>query len=236
MKNINVLIVDDEPLAREIIQTHISKIPNWTVVDTCIDAKEAFEILVKNKIDVLFLDIQMPVITGIEFIESLQNPPLVVFTTAYSEYALKGFELNAVDYLLKPISFARFYQTVEKVNKTLELLNDASKPSKKEITYLFVKHDGKLLKLNFSDILYIKAEQEYSSVFKTDGTLLVSMHLKLLQTLLPEKQFTRIHRSYIVPHEIITAVYGNTVQIGTEIQLPIGSKYKEELLQKLQIT
>nr|WP_297788827.1 response regulator transcription factor [uncultured Allomuricauda sp.] len=236
MKNINVLIVDDEPLAREIIQTHLSKIPNWTVVDTCINAEEAFETLLKNDIDVVFLDIQMPVTTGIEFLESLQNPPLVIFTTAYSEYALKGFELNAVDYLLKPFTFSRFYQTVEKVNKILELQNDVSKTTQKEVTYLFVKHDGKLLKLNFSDILYIKAEQEYSSVFKANGTLLVSMHLKLLQTLLPEKQFTRIHRSYIVPHENITAVYGNMVQIGTEIQLPIGSKYKEELLQKLQIT
>ncbi|SDQ75209.1 LytR/AlgR family response regulator transcription factor [Flagellimonas zhangzhouensis] len=235
MKNINVLIVDDEPLAREIIQTHLSKIPNWTVVDTCINAEEAFETLLKSEIDVVFLDIQMPVITGIEFLESLQNPPLVIFTTAYSEYALKGFELNAVDYLLKPFTFARFYQTVEKVNKKLELQNDVSKTPQKEVTYLFVKHDGKLLKLDFSDILYIKAEQEYSSVFKTNGTLLVSMHLKLLETLLPEKQFTRIHRSYIVPHEIITSVYGNTVQIGTDIQLPIGSKYKEELLHKLQI-
>lgn len=235
MRNINVLIVDDEPLAREIIQTHLSKIPNWTVVDTCINAEEAFETLLNNDIDVVFLDIQMPVTTGIEFIESLQNPPLVIFTTAYSEYALKGFELNAVDYLLKPFTFSRFYQTVEKVNKKLKLQNDASETTPKEATYLFVKHDGKLLKLNFSDILYIKAEQEYSSVFKTNGTLLVSMHLKLLQTLLPEKQFTRIHRSYIVPHEIITSVYGNMVQIGTDIQLPIGSKYKKELLQKLHI-
>ena len=235
MKEINVLIVDDEPLAREIIQTHLTKIPNWNVVETCINAEEAFEALLKHKIDILFLDIQMPVITGIEFLESLQNPPLVIFTTAYSEFALKGFELNAVDYLLKPFSFARFYQAIEKVNTQLEVKNDASNTTSKEVTYLFVKHDGKLLKISFSDILYIKAEQEYSSVFTKNGKLLVSMHLKLLQSLLPEKQFTRIHRSYIVPHEIITSVYGNTVQIGTEMQLPIGSKYKEELLLKLKI-
>lgn len=235
MKEINVLIVDDEPLAREIIQTHLDKIPNWNIVETCINAEEAYEALLKHQIDVLFLDIQMPVITGIEFLESLQNPPLVIFTTAYSEFALKGFELNAVDYLLKPFSFTRFYQAIEKVNKQLEVKNTTSTTTTKEVTYLFVKHNGKLLKISFSDILYIKAEQEYSSVFTTNGTLLVSMHLKLLQSLLPEKLFTRIHRSYIVPQEIITSVYGNTVQVGTEIQLPIGSKYKEELLQKLQI-
>ena len=235
MKEINVLIVDDEPLAREIIQTHIHKIPNWNVVDKCINAEEAFEALLKHDIDVLFLDIQMPVITGIEFLESLQNPPLVVFTTAYSEFALKGFELNAVDYLLKPFSFTRFYQAVEKVNKQIDVKNETSKTNSKEVTYLFVKHDGKLLKISFSDILYIKAEQEYSSVFTKNGKLLVSMHLKLLQSLLPEKLFTRIHRSYIVPQEIITSVYGNTVQIGTEIQIPIGSKYKESLLLKLKI-
>lgn len=235
MNNINVLIVDDEPLAREIIQTHLEKIPNWTVVDTCINAEEAFEALLKHNIDVLFLDIEMPVITGIEFLESLQNPPLVIFTTAYSEFALKGFELNAVDYLLKPFSFTRFYQAIEKVNKQLEVKNEASKVTDKETTYLFVKHNGKLLKLNFSDIIYIKAEQEYSLVFTKTGKLLVSMHLKLLQSVLPEKLFTRIHRSYIIPQEIITSVYGNTVQIGTEIQLPIGSKYKEGLLRKLKI-
>lgn len=235
MKKINVLIVDDEPLAREIIQKHLEKIPNWIVVDTCINAEEAFEALLKQKVDVLFLDIQMPVITGIEFLESLKNPPFVIFTTAYSEFALKGFELNAVDYLLKPFSFTRFYQAIEKVNKLLESKNNTLKPTTKEATYFFVKHDGKLLKISFSDILYIKAEQEYSSVFTKNGKLLVSMHLKLLQSLLPEKQFTRIHRSYIIPQEIITSVYGNTIQIGKEIQLPIGSKYKETLLLKLKI-
>ena len=235
MKEINVLIVDDEPLAREIIQTHIAKIPNWKVTEKCINADEAYEALLKHKIDVLFLDIQMPVITGLEFLQSLKNPPLVIFTTAYSEYALKGFELNVVDYLLKPISFGRFYQAIEKANKQLAIKNETTKADSKEVSYLFVKHDGKLLKISFSDILYIKAEQEYSSVFTKNGKLLVSMHLKLLQSLLPEKLFTRIHRSYIVPQEIITSVYGNTIQIGNEIQLPIGSKYKENLLQKLKI-
>ncbi|WP_425076824.1 LytR/AlgR family response regulator transcription factor [Psychroserpens sp. S379A] len=235
MKTINALIVDDEPLAREIIQTFIDKVPNWTVIDICINAEEAYESLLKHDIDVLFLDIQMPVISGVEFLQSLQNPPLVIFTTAYSEYALKGFELNVVDYLLKPISYSRFFQAVEKANAKFLTKNEALKTREKEHNYFFVKYEGKLLKIIFSDIIYIKAEQEYSYIVSKDKPLLVSMHLKLLETILPEKIFTRIHRSYIVPQETITSIYGNTVQIGDAIKLPIGSKYKENLMQKLKI-
>lgn len=235
MKMIHALIVDDEPLAREIIQTHIAKIPNWTVTATCINAEEAYEALLIHEIDVLFLDIQMPVISGVEFLQSLQNPPLVIFTTAYSEHAVKGFELNVVDYLLKPITFGRFFQAIEKANKQLATQNEALKTDAKDPAYVFVKHDGKLLKINFSDILYIKAEQEYSHIFTKNKKLLVSMHLKLLERMLPEKAFTRIHRSYIIPQEIATSIYGNTIQIGDDIKLPIGSTYKEKLLLKLKI-
>ena len=235
MKKINALIVDDEPLAREIIQTHLRKIPNWNLVATCVNAEEAYEALLQHEIDVLFLDIQMPVITGVEFLQSLQNPPLVIFTTAYSEYALKGFELNVVDYLLKPIPFNRFFQAIEKANKQFASKEDAQQAIAKETPYFFVKQGGKLLKIIFADILYIKAEQEYSFIFTKKEKLLVSMHLKLLEGILPENIFTRIHRSYIIPQEMITSIYGNTIQIGSEIQLPIGNTYKENLLQKLKI-
>lgn len=235
MKTIRALIVDDEPLAREIIQTHIDKIPHWTVTATCINAEEAYEALVTHEIDVVFLDIQMPVISGIEFFQSLRNPPLVIFTTAYSEHAVKGFELNAVDYLLKPISFGRFFQAIEKADSKLATLEEQEITDQEAISYVFVKHDGKLVKIDFSDILYIKAEQEYSYIFTRNKKLLVSMHLKLLEGMLPEKSFTRIHRSYIIPHELATSIYGNTLQIGDDIKLPIGSTYKENLLQKLKI-
>lgn len=235
MKMINSLIIDDEPLARELIQTHMNKISNWNVIETCINAEEAYESLLKLDIDVLFLDIQMPVISGVEFLQSLRNPPLVIFTTAYSEYALKGFELNVVDYLLKPITFSRFFQSIEKANAQLATKNEELKTNHIEVSYFFVKHDGKLLKISFSEILYIKAEQEYSHVFTKNKKLLVSMHLKLLEGILPETMFTRIHRSYIIPQETITSIYGNTIQIGDTIKLPIGSKYKENLMQKLKI-
>lgn len=235
MKQIRALIVDDEPLAREIIQTHLSKIPNWTVIDTCINAEEAYEALLTHEIDVLFLDIQMPVVSGVEFLQSLQQPPLVIFTTAYSEYAVKGFDLNVIDYLLKPISFGRFVQAIEKANAKLTSQNEDQEAASKEADYMFVKHDSKLVKITFSDILYIKAEQEYSHIFTKNKKLLVSMHLKLLASMLPQHSFTRIHRSYIIPHELATSIYGNTLQIGDDIQLPIGSTYKEVLLQKLKI-
>lgn len=235
MKIVNCIIVDDEPLAREIIQNHLSKIPNWKLIESCMNAEEAYEALVKHVIDVVFLDIQMPVISGVEFLQSLRKPPFIIFTTAFSEYALKGFELNALDYLLKPISFGRFSQAIEKVNEKLTIESKEMKLSIKDMSYFFVKHQGKLLKIDFSEILYIKAEQEYSFIFTRNEKLLVSMHLKLLEGILPEKLFTRIHRSYIVSQEIITAIQGNTIQIGDEIQLPIGSKYKENLLMKLNI-
>ena len=234
MKTVNVLIIDDEPLAREIIQTHLKKVPNWHVVDTCINAEEAYETLLNNAIDVIFLDIQMPVITGVEFLQSLQIPPLVIFTTAYSEYALKGFELNVIDYLLKPITFGRFLQAVEKANDKLASISKVSE-TKHESTYFFVKQDGKLLKINFDDILYVKAEQEYSFVFTETERLLVSMHLKLLENILPESLFTRVHRSYIIAHQNVVSIYGNRVQIDEDTQVPIGNTYKDALFKKLNI-
>lgn len=232
---IKTLIVDDEPLARDIIKKYISKTPNWKVIDTCINAEEAYEALLKNDIDVLFLDIQMPVISGVEFLQSLKKPPLVIFTTAYSKYAIKGFELNAIDYLLKPIAFSRFYQAIEKANSKLESIQKSQNDSNNKNTYFFVKHNGKLLKIIYADILYIKAEQEYSYIFIKDQKLLVSMHLKKLESVLPKNLFTRVHRSYIIPQEKISSIQGNILQLGENIQISIGSKYKENLISKLNI-
>lgn len=234
MKIINTLIVDDEPLAREIIQSHLSKIPNWSVVGTCKNAEEAYEALLKFEIDVIFLDIQMPTITGIDFLKSLKKPPLVIFTTAYSEYAIKGYELNVVDYLLKPILFNRLFQAIEKVNERLESEKGRKTPTE-ENTYYFFKHEGKLLKIIFDDIVYVKAEQEYSFIYSRNEKFLVSMHLKKIQEILPENDFIRIHRSYIVAKNKINSIEGNTVQIGNSIKLPIAKKNKSSLLIDLKI-
>ena len=235
MKTIHCLIVDDEPLAREIIATHITKIPNWNVIGSYMDAESAYEFLMKHSIDVIFLDIQMPVISGIEFLQSLKNPPMVVFTTAFSDYALKGFDLNAVDYLLKPITFARFCQAVEKIQEKLEAKLPGISDQDSDVDYFFIKQDGKLIRINFESIQYIKAEQEYSYLITSEAQLLVSMHLKLLEQQLPKSRFTRIHRSYIVPHDQTQSIHGNILELQSGLQLPIGSTYKETLLKKLNI-
>ena len=234
MRIINSLIVDDEPLAREIIQSHLSKIPNWSVAATCANADEAYEALLKFEIDVIFLDIQMPTITGIDFLKSIKNPPLVIFTTAFNEYAIKGYELNVVDYLLKPILFNRFFQAIEKVNEKLRSEKETEK-LKEENTYYFFKYEGKLLKIIFEEIVYVKAEQEYSFIYTENDKFLVSMHLKKVQEILPENDFLRIHRSYIVSKNKITSIEGNTVQIEDSIKLPIAKKNKSSLLNSLKI-
>lgn len=234
MRNIKVLIIDDEPLAREIIESHLSKIPSWEVVGSCANAEEAYEALLSSDVDVIFLDIQMPKITGIDFLKSLKNPPLTILTTAYNEYAVEGYTLNVVDYLLKPILFNRFFQAIEKVNEKLAS-GDGNDEGQEELNYFFFKHNGKLIKVVFDDIVYIKAEQEYSYIFTSNDKFLVSMHLKKIQEILPEEEFIRIHRSYIVSKKKVTSIYGNTIQIGDSISLPISKTNKSFLFTSLNI-
>ena len=235
MKTIKCLIVDDEPIARDIIASHLSKVNHWHIVKSCMNAEEAYTTLLHEDIDVVFLDIEMPETTGIEFLQSLQNPPLVIFTTAYSAYAMKGYELNVVDYLLKPISLPRFFQAIEKTQKMLDLLDKTPPSDSPARSFIFIKHKGKLQKVEFSDISYIKAEQEYSLIVTSKAKLLASRHLKLLLTELPHEQFTRIHRSYVVAHQKISTISGNQVVLEGGIKLSIGSTYKEALLAKLKI-
>ncbi|MCV6629458.1 MAG: LytTR family DNA-binding domain-containing protein [Flavobacteriaceae bacterium] len=232
---IQVLIVDDEPLARGVLQTFVDKIPGWKVVASCIDAESAYDALLQHTADVIFLDIEMPNITGLEFLQSLPKVPLIVFTTAYSQYATKAFDLNVVDYLLKPIAYGRFYQAVEKVNKFLENQEKKVEDSQMVTESFFVKTDGKLRKIKFDDILYIKAEQEYSFIYTFQNKFLVSMHLKRLEGILPAKKFIRIHRSYMIPIEKVASLYGNTIQLESGEQLPLGASYKKNLLQCLDI-
>lgn len=234
MRFINALIIDDEPLARQIIESHLDKIPSWNIVGSCANAEEAYEALLKFDVDVIFLDIQMPKITGIDFLKSLNNPPLTILTTAFNEYAIEGYQLNVVDYLLKPILFNRFFQAIEKVNERLSKTN-SDKEDKDEMNYCFFKHNGKLIKIIFDEIIYIKAEQEYSYIFTIKEKYLVSMHLKKIQAILPEDEFIRIHRSYIVSKKKISSISGNTVQIGDSISLPISKKNKPILFNRLKI-
>lgn len=230
MSPTHCLILDDEPIARSIIQAHVNKVTDWHVVGSCQRASEAYEILLNEKVDVIFLDIEMPVTTGIDFLKSLKKPPLVVFTTAYHQYAVDGFNLNIADYLLKPITIDRFLQAVEKVKLQLQ----APVTEAEETSHCFIKHEGKLVKIQFDDIEYIQAEKDFSSLYLSQEKLFVSMHLKMFEGLLPSHSFTRVHRSYIIPHAKVQSINGNTVQL-TDVEIPIGNSYKEALFKVLKI-
>lgn len=238
MSEINCIVVDDEPIARDIIISHIGQIAGLKLVKSCINASEAYEALHQDKIDLAFLDIQMPVITGIDFLRSLRNPPLVVFTTAYHQYAVEGFELNSVDYLLKPVTYDRFYQAVQKVNDRIAYKNSQQQPQiiqqVSPVDFVFIKQDTKLVRVNYSQISYIEAEKDYSSVYLDDKRLLASMHLKMFEDTLPKDKFLRVHRSYIVNISNIRSIKGNMIDLGN-IEIPIGANYKEELFAALGI-
>jgi DNA-binding LytR/AlgR family response regulator len=226
------MIVDDEPIARDILKKHIEATPGFLLLKSCMNATEAYEGLHQYQVDVVFLDIQMPVITGIDFLKSLRNPPLIIFTTAYHQYAVEGFELNSVDYLLKPITYARFYQAVQKVKERIEARS--IKKTALLTDYIFIRQDSRLMKINHHQIHYIEAEKDFSSVYFDDRKLLAGMHLKMFEAMLPAEQFCRIHRSFIINLSKITSINGNTAELGKK-EIPIGANYKDDLIKKLGI-
>lgn len=226
---LKVMIVDDEPLAHDIIENYIEKISDMEVVAKCDNAIDANEILQKDKVDLVFLDIQMPQMTGIEWIKSLTHPPKVIFTTAYAEYAVEGFELNAVDYLMKPIAFDRFLKAVNKVKAGLQ----GESVSTSADDFFFVKADKKLMKVHFTEILYVEGLKDYVIIKKSQGRIIALQTMKSLEVKLPSDIFMRVHRSYIVNIQQIKAVVGNSIEIlegGKPKHIPIGKNYKEDLL------
>lgn len=231
----NVLIVDDEPLALDVLETYIEKIPELDLIAKCSNAIDANKELRDHKIDLIFLDIQMPQITGIEFLKSLKNPPLVIFTTAYSNYALEGFELNALDYLLKPISMDRFMKAVNKAIEQYNLTHAEAAPAPPDgDDFIFVKADKKLIKVRFRDILYIEGLKDYVIIRLEEGRVITLQTMKSLEDKLPHNQFKRVHRSYIVSLDRINALLGNMVEVmekGKPKHLPIGKNYRDELLE-----
>ena len=229
------IIIDDEPLALDVLESHIQKIPELELVAKCSNALEAGELLRKEKIDLMFLDIQMPQLTGTEFLKSLQHPPMVIFTTAYPNYAVEGFELNAMDYLLKPISFERFVKAVNKAleHQALESKQGEEKEEEDNDDFVFVKADKKLIKVYYKDILYIEGLKDYVIIYTSSDKIITLQTMKNLETKLPLNTFKRIHRSYIVNLDKIQAVIGNMVEILQKEQsklLPIGKNYREEIL------
>lgn len=232
MKKMHCIIVDDEPLARDLIQRYVSKLLNWEVKASCRCVAEAYEALYQNEVDVIFLDINMPAKTGIEFLSTLKSPPPVVFTTAYAEHAAKAFDLKAVDYLVKPITEDRFREAVDKVEKLLQ--SNMRPPASQEPDHLFLKQDSRLVKVLFDEILYVEALKDFSKVFLKEKSMLASAHLKVMENTLPSSRFLRIHRSYLVALNKISAVHGGVVEIGKQ-EIPVGTTYKDELMKRLHL-
>ena len=228
----NVLIVDDEPLAQDVLETYISQLSDLTLVRKCNNAMEAMTALQEEQVDLMLLDIEMPQITGTEFLKTLKNPPLVIFTTAYPNFALEGFELNAIDYLLKPISLDRFLKAVNKAKEQLDLQKGGTTSIQSDLDYFFVKADKKLIKVNYSDIIYIEGLKDYVIIKMETGRVITLQTMKALEAKLPSNNFQRIHRSYIVNTQKIKAVIGNMVEVvekSNPKHLPIGKNYRDRI-------
>ncbi len=228
---IKAIIVDDEPLALDVLETYIEQLPNIELVQKCSNAIEANEALKNHDIDLMFLDIQMPQITGVEFLKSLNNPPKVIFTTAYPDYAIEGFELNASDYLLKPISMDRFMKAVNRVSEQIELEQGDVADNEE---FFFVKADKKLIKVMFNDILYVEGLKDYVIIKRNDSRIITLQTMKSLEAKLPSSIFKRVHRSYIMNLNKINAVMGNMIEItekGEKKHIPIGKNYRDQLLE-----
>lgn len=233
--NLKCLIIDDEPLARQLVQSYAEKLPFLEVVSVCKSPLEALNYLQHNKIDLLFLDIQMPELSGIDFLESLTHSPAVILTTAYSDYALKGYELDVVDYLLKPFGFDRFLKAVNKVQNKLSKESPTTNSTAIQSTQpntLHIKSEGKTIRINPTDILYIEGLKEYVSYYTKDERIISLASIKHLMDTLPQ-DFIRIHKSYIVNSQYVKALNGNTLELLNGHVLPIGKTFKERVTKVL---
>jgi len=236
MPKINCLIVDDEPIAREIVKTYCGHLPALHVVACCGNALEAKVVLQQQKIDILFLDINMPLLDGIAFLKTLRTQPQVIFTTAYKEYALDAFDLSACDYLLKPFSLERFIIAVDKAFDRLQkpALYHATESSIKTDGHVFIKADSKIFKLQFDELIFAEAQGNYTRINTVLYTIIPAMTFSSFEELLPKPQFLRIHRSFIINKSKITHIEGNRVFINDH-ELPIGSNYREAFMKELGI-
>jgi DNA-binding LytR/AlgR family response regulator len=227
---ISCIVIDDEPLAREILKQHIAGVEALDLIGTCSNAVEAISLLKQNSVDLMFLDIQMPQLLGTNFIRTLKNPPKVIFTTAYRKYAIEGFELDAVDFILKPISFERFLKAV---NKVLEMdfatPKTASPPKESQNeqpnSFLYFRADRKMVKVFFRDILFIEGLKDYIKIITVSKTIVTKYVLSTLEEMLPTNEFLRIHKSFIIAVNKIESYNADTIQIASH-ELPIGRLYK----------
>jgi two-component system LytT family response regulator len=224
---IRCICIDDEPLALRQIAGYIEKVPFLQLEAQFESALKAISFLQENEIDLMFVDIQMPDLNGMEFVKSLQNPPRVIFTTAYSEYAVEGFRVDAIDYLLKPISFAAFLEAAQKAQKHFSL-NSEQTQAKVDEEFLFMKSEHKLIRVNWKDIKYVESMREYVRIHLVNEKPIMSlMSLKKLEEKLPSDQFMRVHRSYIVNLSRITTIERSRIIFDKDVRIPVSDQYKE---------
>ncbi|MDY8137995.1 LytTR family DNA-binding domain-containing protein [Aquimarina sp. 2201CG5-10] len=234
---IQCLLIDDEPLAIKIIEKHLESFDNFEIVHSCTNAIDAFNIIAENPIDLIFLDINMPKLNGIEFIKNLDNPPYIIITTGYHEYAVEGFELDVVDYLIKPVSLKRLMKSLNKVSR---LISRQYQPSQDyhSFQYLdiedhfFVKVNKKMVKIYFGDILYIESLKDYVSIKTVYEDYITHYNLSAITKLLPVDKFMRIHRSYTIALHKVKAIDGNSIEMDTKM-IPIGRNYVKTVKSKL---
>lgn len=231
------LIIDDEPLARDLIRYHIEKLDNFEIVAECSDAMKALQELREKKVDLMFMDIEMPQITGIEFLKILKNPPKVIITTAYRDYALDGFELDVVDYLLKPITFERFLKSV---NKYYQVSQDESTVAaavseivQPDEAFIYVRENKRVIKVHLNEILYVEGLSEYVQIYTDKKKIITKTTMTSLEEKLPNECFMRIHKSFIVSMARIEAFTSSTIEVPGK-ELPIGRSFKNSVLSALQ--
>lgn len=230
------IVIDDEPLARQLLESYISKIEGLTLIKSCGNAIEAFSFLQQRSVDLIFLDIQMPQITGIDLLRSLKDRPRVILTTAFREYAFDAYDLDVADYLLKPISFERFLRGIGKIYQISKQPENEALPGVNTTAYteayLYFKEDREMVKVYLNDIQYIESLRDYVRVKTLQKQIITYQKISYLEHKLPENKFIRIHRSFIVPLDKVSSFTANTVKIG-KIDLPIGRNYKNETLKAL---
>lgn len=226
------IIVDDEPLAREGIELNIEEVSFLDLVGQFGNALAANDYLMQNEVDLMFLDIEMPGITGLEFIRALKNPPMVILTTAYPQYALEGFELDVVDYLVKPIRLQRFVKAVNKAKEYFELTQKADNTIESfEEEFIYIKADRKYIRLFFKNIQYIKGMKDYVMIYASDQRIMTAMNIKTINNQLPDSIFARVGKSYIINVNFIDSIELDIIQLGNE-EIPLGRTYKEQFLKK----
>lgn len=234
---IRCLVVDDEPLALDILVDYIAKVPDLKLIKATTSAFEALTLAQEEDIDLIFLDVQMPELTGIQFLNIIKGKCKVILTTAYSQYALDGYELDVADYLLKPIAFDRFYKAVVKVQQQQSLLAPVAVVPEKQNNgvpdFIFVKTEHRIQKIYINDILYIEGLKDYISIFTASERIITLQYMKKMEEVLPCAVFARVHKSYIVAIDKIESIERGRIQIGDKI-IPIGDTYREAFFNKIQ--